>query len=175
MVCVLRVGGGMTPNQTNNTQPDPFPNYDQYSKIIKMRVCFSPMSNHEFVSQEDFEKASEGPIEDREYEDTNEYSEAAEKCKELSGIATQGNGVSRISVPRELKRQRVVNAFQDAFELIGGVPRLALWADTHPTDFFKLYARLLPVEASQKGASASQEKPTIIHVVPPGPLDKDVE
>lgn len=127
----------------------------------------------EFVPRSEFEEASEGELEDRVYDDNVAYSETAKDCQALSELATSGNGVSRISVPREIKRARVVNAFQDAFELIGGVPRLAHWADDHPTDFFKLYARLLPVEASRKGESASDER-KIIHVLPPGPLDTDV-
>ena len=130
------------------------------------------MTKQKFITREEFEDQSEGELTEREYEDQNEYSETAEKCKELSGLATSGNGVSRISVPREVKRARVVNAFQDAFEMIGGVPRLALWADTHPTDFFKLYARLLPVEASQRGSQANEER-TVVHALPPGPLDTD--
>lgn len=35
-------------------------------------------------------------------------------------------------------------AFINAFELIGGVSRLVMWADQNPTEFYKLYARLLP-------------------------------
>ena len=41
----------------------------------------------------------------------------------------------------------VVSAFHQCFELVGGVPRLALWADANPGDFYKLYARLLPTTA----------------------------
>ena len=44
-------------------------------------------------------------------------------------------------------REMVVSAFHQAFELVGGVPRLALWADANPSDFYKLYARLLPTTA----------------------------
>ncbi len=39
-------------------------------------------------------------------------------------------------------------AFAAAFEGVGGVERLILWAKLNPTDFFKLYARLIPVELS---------------------------
>ena len=126
----------------------------------------------EFLPAEDFEAEVEegnGPLTSS-YVDEEEYSQVATDSKELSGLATSGNGVSRISVPRELKRQRVVNAFQDAFELIGGVPRLAHWADTHPTDFYKLYARLLPAEASKK---VTHDGGVVIkHVLPRGPLDE---
>ena len=125
-----------------------------------------------FIPAEEYEAAVQtdgGPLTST-YDDPEPYSEVAESSKELSGLAESGNGVSRISVPRELKRQRVVNAFQDAFELIGGVPRLAHWADSHPTDFFKLYARLLPAEASKK---VTHDGGVVIkHVLPRGPLDE---
>jgi hypothetical protein len=49
--------------------------------------------------------------------------------------------------PRNFTRKQVAEAFTHAFEMIGGVPRLALWAHQHPTDFFKLYAKLLPSTA----------------------------
>jgi hypothetical protein len=41
-------------------------------------------------------------------------------------------------------RQTVKESFESAFQLIGGVPRLALWADKNPTQFYNLYAKLLP-------------------------------
>lgn len=43
-----------------------------------------------------------------------------------------------------LTRADIIAAFQHSFEMIGGVPRLASWGDQNPTDFFKLYGRLLP-------------------------------
>lgn len=126
----------------------------------------------EFIPAEEYEAAvaeDGGPL-TTEYADTEEYSDVASECRELSGLAESGNGLSRISVPRELKRNRVVNAFTDAFELIGGVARLAHWADSHPTDFFKLYARLLPAEASKK---ITHDGGVVIkHVLPRGPLDE---
>lgn len=122
----------------------------------------------EFIPAEQFDEVVEAETE-RVYPDTEEYSEIAEECKELTALATSGNGVSRISVPRELKRQRVVNAFQDAFDLIGGVPRLAHWADQSPSAFYKLYARLLPTTAQQQLEHSGEI--IIKHVIPPGPLD----
>jgi len=124
----------------------------------------------EFISAEAYDAESEGELSDKVIKDEEPYTETAELCKELSGIAQSGNGVSRISVPRELKRTRVVNAFQDAFELIGGVARLAHWGDTHPTDFYKLYARLLPAEAAKKNSEVEERK--VIHVLPRGELDE---
>lgn len=47
-------------------------------------------------------------------------------------------------LPPQLKGQKAANAFQQAFELIGGVPRLALWADKNPSAFFALYSKMIP-------------------------------
>jgi hypothetical protein len=47
-------------------------------------------------------------------------------------------------LPKPLRGQKAANAFQHAFELIGGVPRLALWADKNPSAFFALYSKLIP-------------------------------
>jgi len=47
-------------------------------------------------------------------------------------------------LPKALRSQKAANAFQHAFELIGGVPRLALWADKNPSAFFALYSKLIP-------------------------------
>ncbi len=38
------------------------------------------------------------------------------------------------------------HAFHMAFQRIGGVRKLAEWANENPGDFYKLYARLIPVE-----------------------------
>ena len=53
-------------------------------------------------------------------------------------------GLSKKKLPKELKGQKAADAFQHAFELIGGIPRLALWADKNPTAFFSLYSKLIP-------------------------------
>jgi hypothetical protein len=36
--------------------------------------------------------------------------------------------------------------FQHAFELIGGIPRLAHWAHENPDKFFQLYSKLIPAQ-----------------------------
>jgi len=46
--------------------------------------------------------------------------------------------------PSELRGKKAAEAFQSAFDLIGGIPRLALWADKNPTAFFTLYSKLIP-------------------------------
>lgn len=48
-------------------------------------------------------------------------------------------------VPNKLTKS-AREAFALAFEGIGGAPALVAWAKKNPTEFFKLYARLIPVE-----------------------------
>ena len=42
--------------------------------------------------------------------------------------------------------QSVKAAFQAAFDELGGAEGLAEWAQENKTDFYKLYARLIPVD-----------------------------
>lgn len=42
-------------------------------------------------------------------------------------------------------------AFQMAFDTIGGPERLATWAQDNQTEFYKLYGRLIPVDVNAKG------------------------
>ncbi|MCJ7432759.1 MAG: hypothetical protein MUO77_04660 [Anaerolineales bacterium] len=49
---------------------------------------------------------------------------------------------------RSVTRADVIAAFYHSFEMIGGVPRLAVWADQNPSDFYKLYGRLLPASST---------------------------
>lgn len=46
-------------------------------------------------------------------------------------------------------------ALRLAFEGMGGVARLTKWADINPGDFYKLWARLIPVEMHGSGAGGS--------------------
>lgn len=41
---------------------------------------------------------------------------------------------------------KVKEAFETAFEELGGVPALVEWARKEPTEFYKQYAKLLPVQ-----------------------------
>lgn len=47
-------------------------------------------------------------------------------------------------------------AFQKAFDLIGGTDALAEWANANKTDFYKIYGRLIPndVNANLSGVVA---------------------
>jgi hypothetical protein len=80
--------------------------------------------------------------------------------------------MSRVQVPKnkEFKRQQVIDAFQHSFELIGGVPRLAAWAHHNPTEFFKLYSKLLPSQSIHDFGGGDGVL-RIMHSIAPGPLD----
>lgn len=77
----------------------------------------------------------------------------------------------RLTIPHSssFSRKQIVGAFHDAFELIGGVPRLAAWAHTHETEFYKLYARLLPNQAQVDFGNDGVLK--IVHSLAPTALD----
>ena len=64
-----------------------------------------------------------------------------------------------------LRRADVISAFHMAFQMIGGIPRLALWADGNPGEFYKLYARMLPSSASDEMNSIGAIR--IMHALPP--------
>jgi len=51
-------------------------------------------------------------------------------------------GLHHVFLPDALQ-VKSAEAFQLAFEAIGGLPRLAVWADKNPTKFFNLYARMI--------------------------------
>lgn len=89
---------------------------------------------------------------------------------------------AEVSRPRPLRgldrrtdgfnRMDVVNAFQDAFLMIGGISRLALWANANPDKFYPLYSKLMPSTAITIGDNSQV---IIQHAVPPGPLDEHPE
>lgn len=77
----------------------------------------------------------------------------------------------QLAIPRTsaFSRQDVIDAFQDSFELIGGVPRLAIWAHDNPDKFYQLYAKLLPSSAQKK--VTHDGRVVVEHALAPGPLD----
>ena len=51
---------------------------------------------------------------------------------------------------KEATQAEVVANFNSCFALIGGVPRLALWADENPSLFFAMYSKLIPNSAKME-------------------------
>lgn len=91
-----------------------------------------------------------------------------------AGLEEMGDQLQKArGIPREFNRKTVARAFHDAFELIGGVPRLAVWAHQNETEFYKLYARLMPNAASQDFDLGSQ-KTRVVHSIPRSALDGDI-
>lgn len=64
-------------------------------------------------------------------------------------------------------RMDVVNAFQYAFDMIGGTTRLTLWANQNPDKFYPLYAKLMPSTAINIQADGNQL--IIEHAFPAAP------
>lgn len=62
--------------------------------------------------------------------------------KDMQDLLDRGLHSSKL--PKQLRTARAAEAMQQAFELIGGVPRLALWADRNPDKFYPLFARMIP-------------------------------
>lgn len=52
------------------------------------------------------------------------------------------NGLHHVHLP-PASHPAAAEALQRAFEGIGGLPRLLLWADEHPAQFYKLFARMV--------------------------------
>ena len=78
------------------------------------------------------------------------------------------------ATPAEFSRVNVVNDVQRAFELIGGVDRLTLWANAHPKEFFtQIYTKLLP--STSLNISGDNTKIEIIHAIPATDLDRHGE
>jgi hypothetical protein len=53
--------------------------------------------------------------------------------------------------------------------MIGGVDRLALWADQNPGDFYKLFGKLMPPAASD--LLDGQREFVVRHILPPPEMD----
>jgi len=51
-------------------------------------------------------------------------------------------------LPSYTRTRNVREQFQHAFELIGGIPRLAHWAHQNPDKFFGLYSKLIPAQVT---------------------------
>lgn len=77
------------------------------------------------------------------------------------------------NVERVFSRRQIEQAFIESFEMIGGVPRLALWANEPENygEFLKLLMRLAPKEATAAMAGQVLEYRSN---VPASPLNRIV-
>lgn len=86
----------------------------------------------------------------------------------LSDLAKKANGVL-VAPRRKFERQRFLDAMAEAFEVIGGVPRLAIWADQNPTEFYKLMGKTIP-QANLLDIQGKMQM-QILPALPPSELD----
>lgn len=87
----------------------------------------------------------------------------------LNDIADAPKKVLKFSRASKVTRQDVVNAFTNAFQMIGGVDRLAVWADANPGDFFKIFGKLLP--PSNTDLLDGNREFVVRHILPPPVMD----
>lgn len=81
------------------------------------------------------------------------------------------SGKSLVRLPKsQFSRQKVLDALNEAFELIGGVPRLAIWGHENPTEFYKLWGKTIPA-ATQMQVSGQLGTYMLRPALPPSPLD----
>lgn len=90
----------------------------------------------------------------------------------FSDLAESGKSLTRLP-RRDFSRRQVLEALDEAFQLIGGVPRLAMWAHVNPTEFYKLWGKTIPA------ASQMEVMGKLTHIIRPAlprsALDGDYE
>lgn len=91
-------------------------------------------------------------------------SEAAQGCQKINRIPRKAD-----------KRQRFMTALAEAFEVVGGVPRLALWADRNPTEFYKILGKQVPALVQNAVQVNANGPVTIVSALPPSFLDGEAE
>jgi hypothetical protein len=95
----------------------------------------------------------------------DEFGEMGEVFNEL---ADKSRGITRLP-KRAFDRQRVLQSLDEAFELIGGVPRMAIWAHHNPTEFYKLWGKTIP-QSNMLDVMGKIEH-HILPALPSSPLD----
>lgn len=77
---------------------------------------------------------------------------------------------SEASVSQVFTRKQIEQAFIESFELVGGVPRLALWAgeEDNYSDFLQLLIKLAPKDSGREDGGKTFEYRSN---VPPSPLN----
>jgi hypothetical protein len=84
----------------------------------------------------------------------------------FSEFAEQKELIKRLP-RRPFERNRILEALDEAFELIGGVPRLSIWAHRNPSKFYPLWLKA----AGQKVEVNHSGEVIIRPAIPRSPLD----
>lgn len=87
-------------------------------------------------------------------------------------LAESGKSLTRLP-QRPFSRRRVLEALDEAFELIGGVPRLAIWAHNNTTEFYKIYSKTIPAASQMEIMGKVQH--IIRPALPRSPLDGEFD
>lgn len=88
----------------------------------------------------------------------------------LSDPAKVGSNFNRIP-KKQAQKQRLIQAMAETFEIVGGVPRLALWADKNYGEFMKLVGKQIPVLVQNSIGIQANGPVTIVSAIPPSSLD----
>ena len=76
----------------------------------------------------------------------------------------------RVREDREFSRLGLASDINNVFQMIGGVPRMALWANKNPDKFFtQVLPKLLP--STSLNITGDNTKVEIVHALPATPLD----
>jgi hypothetical protein len=87
-------------------------------------------------------------------------SDAAKDCTKINRVPRKG-----------ANRDRFLQAMTEAFEIVGGVPRLALWADRNYGEFAKILGKQVP-GLVQNAINVKTTGPvTIVSAIPASFLD----
>jgi hypothetical protein len=85
----------------------------------------------------------------------------------------QREALSKSQVSRILSRKQITASIMECFDLIGGVPRLAIWANDPENygEFLKLWIKALPKEEREEAARSFVYQ----SAVPQSPLNRQLE
>lgn len=89
----------------------------------------------------------------------------------LSEIAKGVRGFNK-PVAKGSHKQRFLLATNEVFDLIGGVPRYAIWADQNQDKFYALFAKTIPAAVAQTVVATGPV--TIISPIGRSALDDDI-
>lgn len=105
-----------------------------------------------------------------EEEELEEFDPNAEFTLRLRNQLEQRKSLSAQSVQRLYSRKTMEQGFLECFELVGGVPRLALWANDprNYAEFLKLLMRFAPKDATEQVGRVLEYRSN----VPSSPLNK---
>lgn len=87
-----------------------------------------------------------------------------ENISEIQGRFRKGQSGNPAGKPKGLSNKMTIaarEAFQLAFEGMGGIEGLIAWGRENPNEFYKLYGRLIPVDI-RAGLQVMQFEPLII-------------